>query len=157
MEMPSAEDTFTREQIEGVLAAFEDRDAVTASEFWAEDGVFIDPHYPEPEYRGPEEIREALDWALANIVEQPGLTIRNVCGRKAKPSLSRWIHTIPCRMERKPIFHKCSSSKAKTDRSLDGSPICRFHRLPRSSQWYRLSTRKHRCPSGSISSLRILH
>lgn len=70
--------TFAREQIEGVLRAFEDGDAATASKFWAEDGVFIDPHYPEPEYRGPDEIREALDWALDTIVEEPGLTIRNV-------------------------------------------------------------------------------
>lgn len=76
--MASTEDTFTREQIEDVLAAFEDRDVVAVSEAYAEDGVFIDPHYPEPEYRGPEEIREALEWALENVVEQPGLTVRNV-------------------------------------------------------------------------------
>lgn len=73
------EDTFTRAQIEEVLAAFEDKDAVTASEVWAEDGVFIDPHYPEPEYYGPDEIQAALEWALENIVESPGFTIRNVC------------------------------------------------------------------------------
>lgn len=76
--MDANEETFTREQIEGVLTAFEDKDTMTASEFWAEDGVFIDPHYPKPEYRGPEEIRGALDWALENIVEQPGLAIRTV-------------------------------------------------------------------------------
>lgn len=35
-------------------------------------------HYPEPEYRGSDEIREGLEWALENIVEQPGLTIRNL-------------------------------------------------------------------------------
>lgn len=74
----TSKEPFTREQIEGVLRAFEDRDTATASEFWAEDGVFIDPHYPNPEYRGPDEIRGALDWALENIVEQPGLTIRTV-------------------------------------------------------------------------------
>lgn len=72
------EGTFTREQIETVLAAFENRDVVAASNIYAEDGVFIDPQYPDPEYRGPEEIREALEWALDNVVEQPGLTIRNV-------------------------------------------------------------------------------
>ena len=42
--------TSEREQIEGALTAFEDRDAATASEFWAEDGVFIDPQYAESEY-----------------------------------------------------------------------------------------------------------
>ena len=70
--------TSEREQIEGALTAFEDRDAATASEFWAEDGVFIDPQYPESEYRGPDEVQGALEWALKNIVEQPGLTIRTV-------------------------------------------------------------------------------
>lgn len=73
-----SEDTLTRERIDGVLTAFEDRDTERASAFWAENGVFIDPHYPEQEYRGPDEIRAALDWALENIVEQPGLTIRNM-------------------------------------------------------------------------------
>jgi ketosteroid isomerase-like protein len=72
------EDTFTREQIEDILVAFEDCDAVAAAEAYAEDGVFIDPHYPESEYRGPEEIQEGLEWALENVVEQPGLTIRNL-------------------------------------------------------------------------------
>ena len=38
--------TSEREQIEGVLTAFEDRDAATTSEFWAEDGMFIDPQDP---------------------------------------------------------------------------------------------------------------
>lgn len=74
----TSHEPFTREQIEGVLTAFEERDTATASEFWAEDGVFIDPHYPASKYSGPDEIRGALDWALENIVEQPGLTIRTV-------------------------------------------------------------------------------
>lgn len=72
------EATFTRDRIETVLTAFENGDVEAASEIYAEDGVFIDPQYPEPEYRGPEEIREALEWALEHVVEQPGLTIRNV-------------------------------------------------------------------------------
>jgi ketosteroid isomerase-like protein len=76
--MASTEDELTREQIEGVLRSFEAGDTEAASEFWAEDGEFIDPHYPEPAYRGPAEIRDALDWALENVVERPGLTIRNV-------------------------------------------------------------------------------
>lgn len=76
--MVANEHTLTRERIEGVLRAFEAGDTVTASEFWAEDGVFIDPHYPEPEYCGPEEVRLALDWALENVVERPRLDIRKV-------------------------------------------------------------------------------
>lgn len=78
MTASGSEDTFTREQLEDVLAAFEDRDTVAASEAYAEDGVFIDPHYPDSAYRGPDEVRAALDWALENIVEQPGFTLRNV-------------------------------------------------------------------------------
>ena len=70
--------TTTREQIEGVIRAFENGDTETAADYWAEDGVFVDPHYPEPEYRGPAEIREALDWALEEIVEEPGLSIRSI-------------------------------------------------------------------------------
>lgn len=73
--MPPSE-TVTRERIEGVLRAFENRDAAAAAAFWAEDGVFVDPHYPDDEYRGPEEVRAALEWALENVVEQPGLTVR---------------------------------------------------------------------------------
>ena len=76
--MAASEDTLTREQIENVLRAFEEGDTVTAAEFWAKDGVFIDPQYPEPEYSGPDEISNALDWALGNIVEKPSLTVRKV-------------------------------------------------------------------------------
>lgn len=43
------DDAFTRDQVEDVLAAFEDRDAEAASEIYAPDGVFVDPHYPEDE------------------------------------------------------------------------------------------------------------
>ncbi|QIO21946.1 nuclear transport factor 2 family protein [Haloarcula sp. JP-L23] len=76
--MASTEETFTRAHIEDVLRAFETGDVAAAAEFWADDGVFIDPHYPEPEYRGPDAVREALEWALETIVEQPGLTVRHV-------------------------------------------------------------------------------
>ena len=68
--------TTTQEQIEGVIRAFENGDTETAADYWSEDGVFVDPHYPEPEYRGPAEIREALDWALEEIVEEPSISIR---------------------------------------------------------------------------------
>lgn len=76
--MTPTDNVLTRERIEEILTAFEERDAATASEYWAEDGVFADPHYPEPAYRGPDEVRAALDWALENVVERPGLAVRNV-------------------------------------------------------------------------------
>lgn len=75
------EEILTRDQIEAALAGMEDRDAVAATEFYAEDGVFIDPLYPEPEYRGPKEIQAAVEWALENVVDQPGFTIRNMWER----------------------------------------------------------------------------
>lgn len=68
----------TRADVESVLRAFERCDPGTAAAFWAEDGVFVDPHYPEAEYRGPEEVRAALEWALENVVERPDLAVRNV-------------------------------------------------------------------------------
>lgn len=75
----TAEDrTTTCDQIKKTLNAFENRDTVAAASVWAEDGTFIDPHYPESEYHGRETIRGALDWALTNLVEQPGFTVRNV-------------------------------------------------------------------------------
>lgn len=74
----ASNETSAPQQIEGVLRAFEEGDTVAASEFWGEDGVFIDPHYPDPVYRGPTQIRQALDWALDTIVEEPGLSVRNV-------------------------------------------------------------------------------
>lgn len=73
------EDSFTRDQIEAALTGMENRDAEAATAFYADDGVFIDPLYPEPEYRGPEEIRAAVEWVLENVVEQPNFTIQNVC------------------------------------------------------------------------------
>ncbi|WP_226011117.1 nuclear transport factor 2 family protein [Halomicrobium salinisoli] len=74
----TADSALTREGIEGVIRAFEDRDAAAAASHWAEDGVFVDPHYPEDEYRGPEAVEAALGWALENVVERPGLSIRTV-------------------------------------------------------------------------------
>lgn len=74
----SSEDVLAPEDIYAVLEAFEAGDTATASEFWADDGVFVDPHYPEPTYRGPDEVRAALDWALEHVVDRPGLTVRTV-------------------------------------------------------------------------------
>ncbi|NHN46582.1 nuclear transport factor 2 family protein [Halostella sp. JP-L12] len=70
----------TRERIENALRAFENSDAAAAASTYAENGVFIDPHYPASEYQGREAIREAFEWALTNIVEQPGFSVRNSIG-----------------------------------------------------------------------------
>ncbi|MBV0925890.1 nuclear transport factor 2 family protein [Halomicroarcula limicola] len=79
--MTAGENRLTPAQIEAVLRAFEAGETATAAEFWAEEGVFIDPQYPDSEYSGPDEIRHALDWALDHIVEEPGLSVRTVAGQ----------------------------------------------------------------------------
>ncbi|MBX0297448.1 nuclear transport factor 2 family protein [Haloarcula nitratireducens] len=76
--MTASEDRLTPAQIDAVLRAFEDGETATAAEFWAEEGAFIDPQYPDSQYSGPDEIRNALDWALDHIVEEPGLSVRKI-------------------------------------------------------------------------------
>jgi ketosteroid isomerase-like protein len=76
--MSQDSDALSRTDIEDLLRAFEAGDTATAAAAWAADGVFIDPHDTDPEYRGPEQVREALDRALANVVEQPGLAIHTL-------------------------------------------------------------------------------
>lgn len=78
--MQSSE-TFTADDIDAVLWAFEARNPEQAAAHWADDGVFIDPHYPETEYRGRQAIADALAWALDTIVAQPDLTVRRRWGQ----------------------------------------------------------------------------
>lgn len=75
--MTSEENPITREPIETALRALEKRDAVAAARAFAADGRLVDPQFPDPEYRGREPIRRALEWALANVVDQPEFTIRH--------------------------------------------------------------------------------
>lgn len=69
---------FTIEDIELIFEAWEDKDPVTPAEYWAEDGVYIDPHYPADAYEGPEAVQRALRSGLEESIEQPRLTVRNV-------------------------------------------------------------------------------
>lgn len=78
MSAQPGDEPFAREHIDAILAAFERGDTDTVSDYYAEDGVFIDPHYPQAAYRGRDEVREALEWALEHVVERPGLTVRRV-------------------------------------------------------------------------------
>jgi ketosteroid isomerase-like protein len=66
-----------RDPIDTVLRALEKKDAVAAASAYAEDAVFVDPRYPESEYRGRETIREAFEWALTNSRNRPEYTTRN--------------------------------------------------------------------------------
>lgn len=125
--MTANHEPFTRERIDAVLGAFEDGDAETAASFRAADGTFVDPHYPEPEYRGPEEVRAALDWALDDLLERPGLTVRQVWEDDGTFAMEvDTHHTV--RDGSEVDFPRCSSSRPTADGSAGGGPTCRFHR-----------------------------
>jgi ketosteroid isomerase-like protein len=69
--------TVEREYIEAVLGAFEQGDADDASAVFAEDGVFVDPRYPDEEYHGPEGVRRALEQGFENAIERSRFVVRN--------------------------------------------------------------------------------
>jgi ketosteroid isomerase-like protein len=61
------------------LRRFEKRDVEGIVERFAEDGTFIDPHYPPPlgpAITGREAIRGALSFVF-NLIERPGFTVRH--------------------------------------------------------------------------------
>lgn len=76
--MALEEETLTREDIEAMLSTWEDGDAEAAAEFWAEDGEFIDPQYPETFYEGRDQVQEGLAWALENPLDIPKVIVRRV-------------------------------------------------------------------------------
>lgn len=71
------EDLISCEPVETALQALEKRDAVAAASAFAVDGRFVDPQFPEAEYRGQERVRQALEWALTNLLRQPEFEIRH--------------------------------------------------------------------------------
>jgi ketosteroid isomerase-like protein len=50
-----------------------DRDTVLAA--FADDGLMVDPHYPQPVMQGKEAIAAGLD-AMLGFIQQPGLVVR---------------------------------------------------------------------------------
>lgn len=68
-QMTTDSNPISDDPIETALRALEKRDAVAAASAFAPDGRFVDPRFPDPEYRGRESIREALEWALTNLVD----------------------------------------------------------------------------------------
>lgn len=74
--MTADENPITCEPIETALRALEKQDAVAAASAFAADGRFVDPQFPDTEYRGQERVREALEWALTNIGRRPEFEIR---------------------------------------------------------------------------------
>lgn len=71
-------DEFTVADIHRIFEAWENKDPETPAEYWAKEGVYIDPHYPEAEYRGPEAVQRALESGLEESIAQPRLTIQHV-------------------------------------------------------------------------------
>jgi ketosteroid isomerase-like protein len=66
-----------RTMVERVLAAYEAKDPDAVLAYFAQDGVFIDPHFPEPRMVGHVAIRRGLEWAFKSL-EQPGFTLRRL-------------------------------------------------------------------------------
>ena len=59
-----------------MLDAFMRKDIDAALQFFADDAVLIDPHYPEPRMKGRAAIERGLRWGLSSL-EKPGFSIRN--------------------------------------------------------------------------------
>ncbi|NWJ48413.1 MAG: nuclear transport factor 2 family protein [Chloroflexi bacterium] len=57
-----------------LLAAFENKDLQTILAAFAEDGILIDPHYPQVEMRGKAAIERGIKWGLGSL-EKPGFKI----------------------------------------------------------------------------------
>lgn len=69
--------TISREDLERGMRPFEGQQFDDAADAFAEDGVFIDPHYPDAEFRGREEIQGAFEWVFEHALDDIELTIRH--------------------------------------------------------------------------------
>lgn len=76
--MNSDDSPTAEERVEAVLAALEMKDAAAAAREFAPKGVFTDPRYPDSEYRGREEIREAFEWAFTNLTIRPAFSVQTI-------------------------------------------------------------------------------
>ncbi len=65
-----------REWLEQALRTFEAKDLDGFLNYFAEDALFYDPHYPAPAMQGKDAIRQGLLFATG-MIEQPGFSIRN--------------------------------------------------------------------------------
>lgn len=66
----------SRELIDRVIDAFLEKDIEAVLSHFHEDGVLLDPHYPNPEMHGKQAIRAGLTWGYGNLVK-PGFKIVN--------------------------------------------------------------------------------
>lgn len=56
-----------RTLVEDAFAAFEAKDLSAALQYFADDAVMIDPHYPTPHMDGKRAISEGLQWAFSSL------------------------------------------------------------------------------------------
>jgi ketosteroid isomerase-like protein len=56
------------------------KDINAALATFADDAVFIDPHYPEPRMKGRVAIERGFRWSLGSL-DKPGFSIRNSASR----------------------------------------------------------------------------
>lgn len=72
---------------QALLDAFIAKDKAAILAAFADDGVMIDPHYPQPAMQGKDAISAGLDFSLG-FIQQPGFTVRN-----------RWENGTSCVLE----------------------------------------------------------
>lgn len=65
-----------REVLKGLIAAFEAKDLEAVIQYFADDAIFFDPHYPVPRMEGTAAIRQGMAWGQRNM-EKPGFTVRH--------------------------------------------------------------------------------
>ncbi len=65
-----------RAQVESVLKAVEALDLKTVMQYFADDAVLFDPHYPRPKMIGKAMIEQGLTWGLA-AMQKMGFPIVN--------------------------------------------------------------------------------
>lgn len=93
--------------VETALNALENRDAVAAASMFAMNGRLVDSQFPKREYRGQESIREALGWALTNLVAEPTFTIRHCLE-----------HEETCALEVETRANRSDGSSVKTTKAF---------------------------------------
>ena len=65
-----------REVLRGLISAFEAKDLEAVMQYFADDAIFFDPHYPIPRMEGTAAIRRGMAWGLRNM-EKPGFIVRH--------------------------------------------------------------------------------
>lgn len=68
--------TIAHEDFEAAVRAFENQRFDAAASGFAADGVFIDPHYPDPEFRGRDAIESAFEWVFENVLRDSSPVFR---------------------------------------------------------------------------------